>query len=188
MTTNEENLRRLLRRAICDFIEPVGISHVSKDTEWRVEADAFIKECAPLVFGKDETVFGLKRANVGHNPGPYVSDERVREIIGDSSIEPEKRMLAQHTIDGRAANGLLELYCDERDAEVAEMRAAEQIEGKKTHEEIEVACKNIGYDLSCGACAERFFTGGSWGTEHEETCATLAALKSTSRAVIMSVQ
>lgn len=54
------DLRELLRRAICDFIEPMAISHMTKDTEWRVEADKFLKECVPLVFGKDESVFGVK--------------------------------------------------------------------------------------------------------------------------------
>jgi hypothetical protein len=90
--TNEENLRRLLRRAICDFIEPVGISHISIDTEWRKEADAFLKECVPLVFGKDETVFGLKpregsSVRAGDNSGPCVEIDRAQEIIGDSSID-----------------------------------------------------------------------------------------------------
>jgi len=51
----------LLRRAICDLIEPVGISHISEGTEWRKDADVFIKECRPWVFGKDEAVFGSKR-------------------------------------------------------------------------------------------------------------------------------
>lgn len=37
--------------------------------------------------------------------------------------------------------------------------------------DVEQACKNIGFDLSCGACAELFFTG-SRTYEHEETCAT----------------
>ena len=35
---SEENLRRLLRRAICEFIEPMGISHLTAGTQWRVEA------------------------------------------------------------------------------------------------------------------------------------------------------
>ena len=30
-----------------------------------------------------------------------------------------------------------------------------------THAQLEQACKNIGFDLSCGACAGVFFTGGS---------------------------
>jgi hypothetical protein len=55
---NATRLKELLRRAIVDFIEPMGISHLTKDTQWRTDADAFIKECLPLVFGKDETVFG----------------------------------------------------------------------------------------------------------------------------------
>jgi hypothetical protein len=46
-----------------------------------------------------------------------------------------------------------------------------------TDDEVVIACENIGYDLTCGACAERFFTGGSWGSEHDEGCATLPALK-----------
>jgi hypothetical protein len=41
-----------------------------------------------------------------------------------------------------------------------------------TMKDIEIACRNIGYDLSCGACAEIFFTGGSWGSAHDPTCST----------------
>jgi len=126
---SEENLRRLLRRAICEFIEPMGISHLTAGTQWRVEANAFIKECLPIVFGKDETVFGLKPVESG----------------------------SQLKISGM------------------------------TDAEVEIACKNIGYDLSCGACAERFFTGGSWGSEHDETCATREALKANGGVTITSV-
>lgn len=36
-----------------------------------------------------------------------------------------------------------------------------------TFEEIEVACRNIGYDLSCGTCASVFYTGTPTG---EHTC------------------
>jgi len=52
--------RELLRRAIVDFIEPMGISHLTHGTQWREAADEFLRECAPLVFSKDETVFGVK--------------------------------------------------------------------------------------------------------------------------------
>lgn len=31
--------------------------------------------------------------------------------------------------------------------------------GSLTYEELVVACANIGYDLTCGACAARFYTG-----------------------------
>jgi hypothetical protein len=55
-----------------------------------------------------------------------------------------------------------------------------------TNDEVMIACKNIGYDLACGACAERFFTGGSWGSEHDEGCATVPALKHESRVTITS--
>lgn len=56
----DPDLRELLRRAICEFIEPMVISHLSKDTEWREEANKFIMEVAPLVFGPNESVFGQK--------------------------------------------------------------------------------------------------------------------------------
>ena len=36
-----------------------------------------------------------------------------------------------------------------------------------TEEELIVACKNIGFDLTCGACAGQFYTGASLG---EHTC------------------
>jgi hypothetical protein len=189
--TNEENLKRLLRRAICDLIEPVGISHISKDTQWRKEADAFLKECVPLVFGTNEAVFGLKRdsGNAEPNSGSYyVSDNRVREIISDWSIEREKRMLALHVINGRTANGLLESCCGEFEKEIVEMKKDLMAQADLDYADLEVACKNIGYDLSCGACAERFFTGGSWGAEHNATCATLVSLKSTARITITNVE
>ncbi len=48
-----------------------------------------------------------------------------------------------------------------------------------TDEDAIVACRKIGYDLSCGACAERFFTGGWWGSEHDEGCETIPELKRT---------
>ena len=37
-----------------------------------------------------------------------------------------------------------------------------------TYAEIEQACRNIGYDLSCGACASQFYTGSTLGPH---TCA-----------------
>ncbi len=42
------------------------------------------------------------------NPGPPVSNERARELIGDETADPEKRMLAQHVIDLRSAIALHE--------------------------------------------------------------------------------
>lgn len=39
------------------------------------------------------------------------------------------------------------------------------------HNEIVEACKNIGYDLSCGACAELFYTGICIDY-HDDTCKT----------------
>lgn len=43
--------------------------------------------------------------------------------------------------------------------------------GDLTHEELVAACKNIGYDLTCGACAAIFYTGvGLPGDVH--TCKT----------------
>lgn len=38
-----------------------------------------------------------------------------------------------------------------------------------THEEIVVACRNIGYDMTCGACAALFYTGGG-GYDHDPGC------------------
>ncbi len=32
-----------------------------------------------------------------------------------------------------------------------------------THEELVVACRNIGFDLTCGACAGQFYTGSQLG-------------------------
>lgn len=58
-TVSSATLRELLRRAIVEFIEPMGISHLTKDTQWRAEADAFIKKCLPIVFGRGEAAFTL---------------------------------------------------------------------------------------------------------------------------------
>src|SRR5579884_716045 len=44
-----------------------------------------------------------------------------------------------------------------------------------TYEQLIQACKNIGFDLTCGACAALFFTGESVGVvpyEHDKTCTT----------------
>ena len=40
-------------------------------------------------------------------------------------------------------------------------------------DQLVVACKNIGYDLTCGQCAAVFYTG--WGNyPHSENCSTVA--------------
>lgn len=44
-----------------------------------------------------------------------------------------------------------------------------QSPGSMTYEQIETACANIGYNLSCGACAALFFTGYG-GYEHDAGC------------------
>jgi hypothetical protein len=41
--------------------------------------------------------------------------------------------------------------------------------GDLTHDEIVVACRNIGHDLKCGACAEVFYTGFT-GDPHDLGC------------------
>lgn len=41
-----------------------------------------------------------------------------------------------------------------------------------THDEIVIACKNIGFDIECGACAGLFYTGTSLG-EHDPGCRTV---------------
>jgi hypothetical protein len=41
--------------------------------------------------------------------------------------------------------------------------------GDLTFDQIVAACENIGYDLTCGRCAEVFYTGGS-GAPHDEGC------------------
>jgi hypothetical protein len=56
-------------------------------------------------------------------------------------------------------------------AEVAELRARP---AGLADAEVESACKNIGYDLSCGACAAIFYTGSAPGYPHE--CRTRTVL------------
>jgi hypothetical protein len=43
--------------------------------------------------------------------------------------------------------------------------------GWLTVKEIEVACRNIGFDLTCGSCASLFYTGSST-YRHDTTCTT----------------
>lgn len=44
--------------------------------------------------------------------------------------------------------------------------------GGLTDEQLVVACKNIGFDLTCEACACLFYTGHGGVYEHDATCAT----------------
>ena len=45
-----------------------------------------------------------------------------------------------------------------------------------THDELIAACKNVGFDLSCGACACAFFTGHGGVYEHDAGCFTPKAV------------
>ena len=47
-----------------------------------------------------------------------------------------------------------------------------QADGGLTAEQLIVACKNIGYDLTCGECACLFYTGHRGNYPHSETCKT----------------
>lgn len=42
--------------------------------------------------------------------------------------------------------------------------------GRLTHEEINIACRNIGINLECGGCAENFYTGYNDPEHHNENC------------------
>jgi hypothetical protein len=44
-------------------------------------------------------------------------------------------------------------------------------------------CKNLGYDLTCGACAEVFFTGGCM-SEHDPGCSTVWGLRCQSPSIV----
>lgn len=45
------------------------------------------------------------------------------------------------------------------------------MENGLTHEQLVIACRNIGYDLTCGQCASVFYTGiGIY--PHDSTCKT----------------
>ncbi len=45
--------------------------------------------------------------------------------------------------------------------------------GSLSYDKLVVACRNIGYDLTCGKCAGVFFTGASMvGEEHDVSCST----------------
>lgn len=51
-----------------------------------------------------------------------------------------------------------------------------EIVGLKTQKDLERACLNIGYDITCGECASRFYTG-TGGYAHSEECKTLERMK-----------
>jgi hypothetical protein len=55
-------------------------------------------------------------------------------------------------------------------AEIAKLRD-DIAEASMTDSELIVACKNIGFDLTCGACAELFYTGTQMSA-HDKNCAT----------------
>ena len=38
-----------------------------------------------------------------------------------------------------------------------------------THDQLVIACRNIGYNLECGECASIFFTGYG-GYPHDDSC------------------
>jgi guanosine-3',5'-bis(diphosphate) 3'-pyrophosphohydrolase len=46
----------------------------------------------------------------------------------------------------------------------------EHFSGGLTNDEIVVACRNVGVDLNCGACASNFFTGQGSSSPHDATC------------------
>lgn len=39
-----------------------------------------------------------------------------------------------------------------------------------THEEIAIACRNVGINLECGGCAENFYTGYNNPLHHNQKC------------------
>jgi hypothetical protein len=50
------------------------------------------------------------------------------------------------------------------------------VENGLTHEEMVVACRNIGFDLTCGACASLFYTGTA-PYAHDTSCQTPGTTK-----------
>jgi hypothetical protein len=57
--------------------------------------------------------------------------------------------------------------------------------GSLDTEQLVAACKNIGFDLTCGTCAEIFYTGGSSGHAHDPSCFT--ADRKSHAAVVLDV-
>ena len=55
--------------------------------------------------------------------------------------------------------------------EAAAGKALAGLGGYLTHDQMMDACRNIGHDLTCGRCAEIFFTGATM-SRHDPTCAT----------------
>lgn len=54
-----------------------------------------------------------------------------------------------------------------------------------THDQIIVAGRNFGIDLTCGGCASIFYTG--WSEDHDETCQTHSTIKSLRQDVVVTV-
>lgn len=50
----DTRLREFLRRAVDEFIAPMGVSHIPHGTKWRVDADKFISECRTFLAGPEQ--------------------------------------------------------------------------------------------------------------------------------------
>ncbi len=56
-----------------------------------------------------------------------------------------------------------------------EIKAAEGRGGTLTFDQLVIACRNIGFDLTCAECASLFYTGTSSSASHAPACSTDAA-------------
>jgi hypothetical protein len=59
-------------------------------------------------------------------------------------------------------------------AAIIELAVERVRDGLLTHVELVAACRNIGFDLTCGQCASIFYTGVGVHP-HDEACATVRA-------------
>lgn len=94
------------------------------------------------------------------------------EIIGDASTGQNSLQLRYQYLahQGFAVLGLSGF--DAARKELADIDAGTTaVAVTLTADEIESACKNIGYDMSCGRCAEVFYTGATMA-QHKPDCAT----------------
>ncbi len=55
-----------------------------------------------------------------------------------------------------------------------------------TYRNLEVACKNIGFDITCGGCAGLFFTGSQWDA-CEPTCTTVPRVDQSQGKILLGI-
>ncbi|MDA4133235.1 MAG: hypothetical protein OK454_08960 [Thaumarchaeota archaeon] len=137
-------LRDLLRRAICEFIEPVVISHMSKDTQYRTDAEIFLRACLPIVFGPGETAFGLKPDKPGE--GAALLDTLHEEGVIRAMLD----LTRDASGSGRDLSPTITLECQKCGAPIIAARASTT---KDFDADFRAALEMITKELGCMKCS-----------------------------------